>query len=151
MSASPPFYLDWQFWAFGTAALALVLSQMPPVYLLIRRGKLSCETIDQILVNFPEQSRTERDRLLTEKAKIKADRALRDWTTAQFYESGDYYRGARYYYQKICKEFPDTPFSAKAQERLAAIQGKPDNPPDRYEFLNYIFGPPNGKAGMRPK
>lgn len=114
---------------------------------LIEAGEL----IDQILVNFPTLPRDERERLITEKAKIKADRALRDWTTAQFYESGDYYRGAKFYYQKICKEFPDTPFSAKAQERLAAIKDKPDNPPDRYEFLNYIFGPPNGKAGMRPK
>ncbi len=46
-----PFYLDWQFWAFVIAAVALVFSQLEPLHVLLRRGKLSCETIDQIFVN----------------------------------------------------------------------------------------------------
>ena len=40
---SPHFYLDWQFWAAAVAALALVLSQLPPIHLLVRRAKLGME------------------------------------------------------------------------------------------------------------
>lgn len=38
-----PLYLDWTFWAVVVAALALVLSQLPPIYQLVRRAKLGIE------------------------------------------------------------------------------------------------------------
>lgn len=41
--ATAPVYLDWTFWAFVVAALALVLSQLPPLKLLFRRGAVSVE------------------------------------------------------------------------------------------------------------
>jgi hypothetical protein len=43
-----PFYLDWQFWSAVVAALALVLSQLPPVYVLLRRTRLRCETFSRM-------------------------------------------------------------------------------------------------------
>ena len=39
-----PFYLDWQFWSAVASVLALVLSQLPPLYLVFRRAKLEAET-----------------------------------------------------------------------------------------------------------
>jgi hypothetical protein len=38
--ATAPVYLDWTFWAFVVAALALVLSQLPPIKLMLRRARL---------------------------------------------------------------------------------------------------------------
>lgn len=38
-----PFYLDWMFWSFVVAFLALILSQIPPVHILLRRAKLEVE------------------------------------------------------------------------------------------------------------
>lgn len=38
-----PFYLDWQFWSTALAFTALVLSQLPPVKLLFKKGVLSIE------------------------------------------------------------------------------------------------------------
>jgi hypothetical protein len=38
-----PFYLDWQFWSAVVAVLALLLSQLPPVHVLLRRAALRCE------------------------------------------------------------------------------------------------------------
>lgn len=107
--------------------------------------------VDLMLINFPQELGTERENMLKVKAEAKAQQALRDWNLAQKYEEGDYFRAARFYYQKLLKDFPDTPFAEKARERLASIADKPDNPPDRFTFLNSIFGEPSGKAGTRPK
>lgn len=38
-----PFYLDWTFWAVVIAAIAVILSQLPPLYNLIKRAKLDLE------------------------------------------------------------------------------------------------------------
>jgi hypothetical protein len=42
------FYLDWQFWAAGVAAVAVVLSQLPPIHLLLRRAKLGMELYSRV-------------------------------------------------------------------------------------------------------
>jgi hypothetical protein len=41
-------YLDWQFWAAVVAALALILSQLPPLHLLLRRAKLGMELYSRV-------------------------------------------------------------------------------------------------------
>ena len=48
-STATPFYLDWTFWAAGfVAVLALVLSQLPPVKILLRRTKLAVRPYDRL-------------------------------------------------------------------------------------------------------
>jgi hypothetical protein len=46
----PPWYADWLFWAFAVSALALVLSQLPPIHQMLRRGKLRVDLPYQINV-----------------------------------------------------------------------------------------------------
>lgn len=43
-----PFYLDWSFWTVVAAFLALVLSQLPPVYFWFRAAKLELEVFSHI-------------------------------------------------------------------------------------------------------
>ena len=51
MSPTPiPFYLDWHFWTAVVAALALVLSQLPPVRLWFRPRRLEVEVHSRIQV-----------------------------------------------------------------------------------------------------
>ncbi|MDP9911887.1 hypothetical protein J2W27_004011 [Variovorax boronicumulans] len=40
---SPPFYLDWQFWSAVAAIAAIILSQLPPIHLLLRPRRLEVE------------------------------------------------------------------------------------------------------------
>lgn len=40
MQGTTPWYSDWQFWAFAVAALAIVLSQLPPVRSWFTAGRL---------------------------------------------------------------------------------------------------------------
>jgi outer membrane protein assembly factor BamD (BamD/ComL family) len=107
------------------------------------------ELIDQMLVQFPRELGDERQRLLTSKAEVRAQRAYREWHTAQFYEKGEYYAAARFYYNVLVKDYPGTEFARQAEERLAQLAPEPDNPPDRFAFLDYVFGPPSGKAALR--
>lgn len=48
MPTSAPFYLDWTFWAATWALLAIVLSQLPPVHLLLRPKRLEVEVHSRI-------------------------------------------------------------------------------------------------------
>ena len=43
-----PFYFDWQFWSAVVALLALLLSQLQPLHVLLRRPKLQCEAFSRL-------------------------------------------------------------------------------------------------------
>lgn len=45
-----PLYLDWQFWTAIVALLAVVLSQLPPLHLLIKPRRLEVEVYSRALV-----------------------------------------------------------------------------------------------------
>jgi hypothetical protein len=47
---SVPLYLQWSFWAVVVAVIAIVLSQLPPIYTLLRRAKLDMELYTSILL-----------------------------------------------------------------------------------------------------
>jgi hypothetical protein len=43
-----PFYLDWMFWTVVVSLLAIVLSQLPPIYLLLRPRRLEVEVHSRV-------------------------------------------------------------------------------------------------------
>ena len=43
-----PFYQDWVFWSFAVSFFAIVLSQIPPIYLLLRPRRLDVEVHSRI-------------------------------------------------------------------------------------------------------
>lgn len=45
-----PFYFDWTFWAVVVSFIAIVLSQLPPVYLLLRPKRLEVEVHSRIQI-----------------------------------------------------------------------------------------------------
>ncbi len=47
----PPLYLDWTFWAAVLSLVAIVLSQLPPVHLLLRPKKLEVEVHSRIRIS----------------------------------------------------------------------------------------------------
>lgn len=47
---SVPFYLDWTFWAAIWALVAIVLSQLPPIHLLLRPKRLDVEVHSRIAI-----------------------------------------------------------------------------------------------------
>lgn len=48
LTSNIPLYLDWSFWAVVVAAVAIGLSQLPPVHLWFRRARLDLEPYSRI-------------------------------------------------------------------------------------------------------
>ena len=45
-----PLYMNWSFWAVVVAAIAVLLSQLPPIHILIKRAKLEIELYSKISI-----------------------------------------------------------------------------------------------------
>ncbi|MFC6521615.1 hypothetical protein ACFQAT_19795 [Undibacterium arcticum] len=50
MPPTHPFYVDWTFWAVIVALLAVLLSQLPPVHILLRPKRLEVEVHSRLQV-----------------------------------------------------------------------------------------------------
>lgn len=50
MTPTVPFYVDWKFWSVVVSLLAIVLSQLPPVHLLLQPSRLEVEVQSRIQV-----------------------------------------------------------------------------------------------------
>lgn len=51
MANPPPLYLDWTFWAAILSLVAIILSQIPPLHLLLRPKRLAVEVHSRIRVS----------------------------------------------------------------------------------------------------
>jgi outer membrane protein assembly factor BamD (BamD/ComL family) len=109
--------------------------------------------VDQILVQFPQDPEvsSNRQRLLDTKAHLRAERALREWNTAEYYRQGTYGSAARFYYQKVINEYPGTPFAERAQQALVEIKDMPDAPKDYFAFMNNVMPPARGPKAIKKK
>ena len=58
---------------------------------------------------------------------------------AQFYEKRGENRAAKYYYAQVSEAYDDTEFASEADERIAALGGKPPVPPQRAKWLADLF------------
>ncbi len=106
--------------------------------------------VDQTLTQFPDQLQDERERVIETRRLVHAQRAERDWNVGQHYDRLQYYRAAKFYYDGILKDYPGTPFAEMAQKRIDEIKDLPPNPPNRFEWLTNLFGPPAGQSNLTP-
>jgi outer membrane protein assembly factor BamD (BamD/ComL family) len=98
------------------------------------------ETADQLLAQFPGQLGEHRDLVIRTKNQVVEKTAERDWAMAQYYENRKLYGAARFYYQAILKDYPQTLVAGHARSRLEQIRGLPDEPPNRFRWLTDMFG-----------
>ncbi len=52
-------------------------------------------------------------------------------------------KAARFHYQRILDEYEDTPFAPQATEMLSKLEGRPDDPPQRFKPLVWMFNAGN--------
>ena len=103
------------------------------------------ELVDQTLLQFPtELPGEERERLVNAKKEVHAQKASRDFRLAQYYDKGKNYRAARYLYNSIVKDYPQSSFAEQSQQRLAQIQTQPDEAPKRLAWLDSVLGEDTG-------
>lgn len=77
--------------------------------------------------------------MIEAKNKIVEEMANRDWMIGQYYDKRKYYRAARFYYESILREYPQTAAAGAAQTRLAEIRDLPDVPKNRFKWLTDTF------------
>lgn len=109
--------------------------------------------VDQILVQFPQDPEVKANykRLVDTKAELKAQRALREWNTAEYYRNGTYGSAARFHYRKVMDEYPGTEFARRAEQALADIEKMPDRPHDYFAFMSKVLPPTNGPKVIKKK
>jgi outer membrane protein assembly factor BamD (BamD/ComL family) len=95
--------------------------------------------VDQALIQFGPEMPGERERMIEARAAVEGMKAERDWRTGKYYAKNKFYGAARYYYERIVSDYSNTSFAELAEKELAAIQGKPDNPPQRLPWLTRLF------------
>ncbi|MBX3413810.1 MAG: outer membrane protein assembly factor BamD [Pirellulales bacterium] len=101
------------------------------------------DLIDQTLVQFPEQSKEERERLLLARQAVKAQEAQRVWEMGEFYRRKKEHRAARFYYNRVVDDYADTRFAELAKTSLNEIEGLPDKPKNYFKWLTKAFDATN--------
>lgn len=104
--------------------------------------------IKTIRKQFPEQAEQEREYLTRAWAEVRYKLAEREWVLADYYDRRRQYGGARYHWQQILKDYDDTPFAERAQQRAKQTAGLPATPPQPLPWLVTLF--PSKETRVRP-
>ena len=93
----------------------------------------------QIHRQFPQLSKRENETLTKAYAQVRFGLAERGWYAGKFYDLRKQYKAARLHYQQLLEDYPETPFSQQARDRLTQISDHPDSPPQAVPWLVKIF------------
>ncbi len=94
----------------------------------------------QLQIQFAsELTSAERERLQTTRAALNLKIAERDYKMAQYYDDTKYYRSAKFYYAKVIRQYPQSPLAEKSRARYQELDGQPDVPQTKLEWLVNAF------------
>ena len=97
------------------------------------------ELVKQMRRQFPNEARDHHEYLTGAYKDIRMNRAIREMNLARYRDRRQEYRAARAQYARVAREFSDTSLAAEASDRLAQLDGKPDLPGQRMEWLAKAF------------
>lgn len=95
--------------------------------------------IKQTRRQFPQEAEREREFLDRAAAEVRFRKAEQLMYLGQFYDRRREYRAAQHYYQRVIREYEDTPLAQQARQRLAQIAGLPPVPPRPLPWLVALF------------
>jgi outer membrane protein assembly factor BamD (BamD/ComL family) len=104
--------------------------------------------VKQIAKQFPKEAGERQQDLNVAFAKIRFLNAEREWHGAEYRRVRGENGSARFHYQKIIDEFPDTPFAKEAEAKIAELEGLPEDPPQRFGPLVKLFGQPKSEQPL---
>ena len=123
-----------QFLAHFLGLKAKLNSYMGPAYggtALDEAEKL----VKQMRRQFPVESEKEREYLDRSAAEIRYRKAERFTFLAEYYDYRAEYRAAQGYYERVVRDYGDTPLAAQSQERITEIAGLPPKPAQQAQWL----------------
>jgi outer membrane protein assembly factor BamD (BamD/ComL family) len=95
--------------------------------------------IKQTRRQFPQEAEREREFLDRAAAEVRYRKAEQLMYLGQFYDRRREYRAAQHYYERVAREYPDTPLAEQAGQRMAQIAGLPPVPPRPLPWLVALF------------
>lgn len=95
--------------------------------------------IKQIHRQFPHEVAKEREYLTRAYAAVRKKMAEREWHMARYRDRRGEYGAARFYYNRLAREYSDTPLAERARERIVEVANEPDIPQQRFSWLTYVF------------
>lgn len=93
------------------------------------------ELIEQMNTQFPRDLTQEQTRLQEAARAVRGQLAQRDFELGEYYAGTRHYRAARYYYQRVIKDFADTRYAELAQQRIELYKDRPDNPKNYFKWF----------------
>lgn len=105
------------------------------------------ELIELTLTQFPPDMLGEdRERLRQARNLVRIERAQRDFQAGEYYYKKGYFKGARFYYAAVIRDYPDTPFTQLAESRMDETKNYPPVPPDHFKWVKKLL--PASKTSM---
>ena len=101
--------------------------------------------IKQLATQFPVESEKRNKELQKAYAEVRFRRAERIWSQATYRKERQEFGSAKFHYRKIIDEYSDTPFADEAKQEMSKLEGKPDDPPQRFKALIWAFQANNDK------
>jgi len=95
--------------------------------------------LKQITKQFTKQAGERSEYLNEAYAEVRFEQAQRRWLQAEYRRKRGENKSARMYLQEILDGYADTPFGEQAQERLAGLEGLPDDPTQHLVWLTRLF------------
>ena len=118
---------------------SLMLSYQGPKYSPVPLDEAE-RRVKQIVKQFPKEAGEHQEDLNVSFAKIRFLYAEREWHGAEYRRVRGENGSARFHYNRIIKDFSDTPFAKEAEARLSELEGLPEDPPQRFGPLVKLFG-----------
>ncbi|UUO05685.1 outer membrane protein assembly factor BamD [Blastopirellula sp. J2-11] len=84
---------------------------------------------------FPDRVIEHREAIDAAKKEVRAKQAERLWHLATFFEGRQQYGGARFYYDQVIQEFPNSNMADAARQRMVEIADRPDHAPQKAKWL----------------
>ena len=97
------------------------------------------ERVKQMVRQFPQEAAERKDELNQAYSKIRFQMAERIWNQAEYRRRRGENGSAKFYYQRILDQYADTPFASQATETLSQLEGLPEDPPQRFKSLVWLF------------
>lgn len=96
--------------------------------------------VKQLKIQFAgELNAEERQRLSDVQAELNKKLAERELKMAKYYDDGEHYGSAKFYYAQIVNNYPDTPIAEQARKRYEELGGKPDHPASSMQWFVDLF------------
>lgn len=102
---------------------------------LVKADKL----MKQIVKQFPQQAREEKEYLAKEAGVIRHMLAERDWGMARYFEQQGENQAAKYYYEQVAENYSDTGFGSEATEEIKRVAALPAKPKQYAQWLIDVF------------